>query len=262
MATVGTRAFRFITLLTLGLTMHHNAHFWRGHFRDVFIRQVRAFGDVVLNRVMPTFANLDEEAKRITEAEYDRLGSMPAGDDSSYDMGDAAEDAQEAGLSFYLQLTGLRQGMLNLAAASLYHMHEQQLMAFHRKELLSPEEEDTIALMRHSEVRKRLGEVGVDITTLPAWNEVFELGLVANTAKHGEGKSARELHALKPDYFIDPIIRAAGGKMLRRSRQLPPTVLTPLLGDDLYVMEDDLRRFVDAVAQFWLELGDALVDAE
>jgi hypothetical protein len=242
--------------------MPHNGRFWRGHFRDVYARQVRSFGDVVLNRVMPTFANLDEEAERITQAEYDRLGSMPAGDDSYYDMGDAAEDAQEEGLGFYLELTGLRQGMLNLAAASLYHMFEQQLMAFHRRELLSPAEEDEIGLLRHPVVRDRLNDIGVDMTALPAWNEVHELELVANTAKHGDGRSARELHSLKPDFFIDPIVRAAGGSMLRRSREHSPTVLTPLLGHDLYVLEDDFKHFVDVVAQFWLELGDALADAE
>jgi hypothetical protein len=35
------------------------------HFQDVFGRQIRAFGDVNLNRVMPTFANVGEEPERM-----------------------------------------------------------------------------------------------------------------------------------------------------------------------------------------------------
>jgi hypothetical protein len=70
---------------------------------------------------------------------------MPGSD--RHDMADAAESAQEVGLELYLQLTGVRQGVLNLFTASLYHLFEQQLMVFYRRQVLRANEENNPVIM-------------------------------------------------------------------------------------------------------------------
>ncbi len=72
--------------------------------------------------------------------------SAPATGDE--DPADFAEAAEQAGVSHYLLLDGIRQGMLNLFAAALYHSFEQQVMRFHRKQVLHPGEENDLTFSR------------------------------------------------------------------------------------------------------------------
>src|SRR5437764_3930503 len=105
-----------------------NGGFWAAHFREVFVRQVRAFARALEARVLPAFEGIEAEAEQIAEEEYQRLGSMPG--DGSVDMGDLADYAQEAGSAHYEELSDVRQAILNLAAAALFHLLEQQLLLF------------------------------------------------------------------------------------------------------------------------------------
>ena len=60
------------------------------------------------------------------EAEFDRLGSMPADPDVSINLGDIAHWATEHGIEYYETMLAVRQGMVNLLAVGLHHLFEQQ----------------------------------------------------------------------------------------------------------------------------------------
>jgi hypothetical protein len=93
--------------------------YWAHYFRRVFARQIAALHRAVEERLLPTFDGIGAEAEQITSDEFDRLKRTP-GDDCG-DMADLAETAQEAGFAHYEELTSVRQAILNLAAAALYH---------------------------------------------------------------------------------------------------------------------------------------------
>ena len=82
-------------------------------------------------------------------------------------------------------LSDLRQATLNLLAIFLFHLFEQ-----HRN--------GVIALCKGN------GVVPPDFKTLTAGTPVAELELVANAAKHEDGRSARQLQVLRPNLFQVP----------------------------------------------------------
>lgn len=207
---------------------------------------VRAYGDCVLNDLLPGFRDLEQRAQEVADTEFERLGSEPAGEDCDGDMSVAAETAQEQGQAFYETMSGLRQATLNLFAAGLFHLIEQQLAdlcwdgAFR-----VPEPGDT----KLSVVAKwYLRHFGIDLTRLKNWATIDELRLVANTVKHTEGGSAEALRARRPSIFQHPD--------LADFRQIPSAIAArpirlPLAGDDLYVTEAMIREYAAGATEFF-----------
>lgn len=231
-----------------------DGHFWSRHFKQGFIPQVNAFCDAVINRVLPTFAGIAKEADDVVQAEYQRIGSLSTAESEVLDMADIAERAQEAGLVYYEALEGVRQALTNLAAAALYHMFEQQLLLFHRKQVLHPVEEDDISKIKTGELKKRLLDGGLDIESLESWPKVDELRLVANCVKHAEGVSSEKLRKLRSDLFVHPASRDEDLAWLPSSAR----VYLPLAGQDVYVTVDDFEAYRSAVVSFWEEFGNAI----
>jgi len=235
------------------MTIRLDGHFWERHFKKLFIPQINVFCDATIERVMPLFDNIEEEADSVVQAEYERYGSLPATGEESWDMADAAEWAQEIGLAHYEALTGVRQSLINLAVVALYHMFEQQLLLFHRKQVLHRTEKDNISLIGIGKLKMQLKDVGVDIEKLRPWEEVNELRLAANSIKHAEGDSAQKLKKLRPDLFVSPYLQ---NENLSPSHS--PKVLMPLAGEDIYSTTKDLKKYQSALVSFWDDFGAAI----
>ncbi|MGH7801216.1 MAG: hypothetical protein ACREOW_11430 [Thermodesulfobacteriota bacterium] len=173
--------------------------------------------------MLPAFNGIGDEARNVSR----KALSAPV---TEYDdHADIVEAAEQAGVSHYFLLDGIRQGMLNLFAVATYHAFEQQVMRFHRKELLVPNEENNPDFFNLTEIQKRLKNYKIDITTFSSWPRVDELRLVANTVKHADGKSAKELHSLRPNLFEHPLSQ----KYNVPAATLAPQVFQPLVGEDL-----------------------------
>ena len=231
--------------------MIFNALFWARYFQAEFVPQIRAITDALEKRVLPGFENIEEESNQVSEETWKKFMSMPGTGDE--DPADFAEAAEQAGVSHYLLLDGIRQGMLNLFAVALYHAFEQQIMLFHRGEVLKPAEENDHALLTHSEFQSRLARSGVYIKTFSSWAKIEELRLVANVVKHAEGNSAKRLHTLRPDMFQKPHLVQLELPKTRNSR-----IFQPLVGEDLYVSLTDIHDYRETLITFWQELSDAM----
>ena len=101
-----------------GLYMAHR-------IRHLAIPYVKAYGQSVLEDVVPAFVNLSEKANAIAKAEFKRLGEQPAREDFDGDMSIAAETAQDKAQAFYDTMVAIRQTSLNLFAAGLFHLLER-----------------------------------------------------------------------------------------------------------------------------------------
>jgi len=202
------------------------------------------------NRLLPTLEDTDiaHEAEAVTDEVAEKLSSMPA--DENMDMAALAEDPQNAGVSHYVMLMGIRQGLINMFAAALYHTFEQHLLQFHRREVLSPHEESNHSLFKVSALKIRLQEHGIDLESLPSWRKLDELRLVANVVKHAEGDSAEQLRIARPDLFEAPSLNELDIEVTCGK----PTIFLPLAGEDLYVGAEDIRSYEKAIASFWDEL--------
>jgi len=232
------------------MTLNHRI--WRPIFVKEFAPQLSALVEALENRVLPAFGGIEQEAEDHSNEVWERFMSMPGTGDE--DPSEFAEAAQEAGVGRYVLLDGIRQGIVNLFAASLYHAFEQQLMLFLRREVLDPTEGDNSKLFRMEVLSERLQAHGIDVTGFESWPTIQELRLVANTVKHAEGPSAQALHELRPDFFRKPGLPGLG-EWVTRWR---PRVFQPLAGEDLYVEIKDVKAYLSALLEFWDQLYGAM----
>lgn len=226
--------------------------FWARVFKREFSPQLSAIVEALEKRTLPAFDGIEKEAESVADKAWEGFMSSAATGDE--DPADLAEASQEAGISHYVLLAGIRQGMINLFAAALYHAFEQQVMRFHRKQVLYPREENDPKLFNVPEFQNRLKGLGIDITRFSSWPKINELRLVAHAVKHAEGDSSQRLHRQRPDLFENPEMKKLG----LSSGKLHPRVFFPLVGEDLYVSLADIKRYRDALVKFWKELADAM----
>jgi hypothetical protein len=213
--------------------------------RDAAAR-IAAFSNFVLTQMVPplTPAQLEARAEEVAEAEYTSIGSQPG----EGDMAAAAEAAEEKGQSFFNTMNAIGQTILNLLAVGLFHSLEQELADLCRDgSFLVPPPRDT----KLEEVAKwYLQHFGLDLHSLTCWPMIDELRLCANTVKHAEGGSARQLREIRPGLF-DHALRY--GISPDEPTPAHPTY-KPLSGEDLYVTEDVLREYGWAANRFMADI--------
>ena len=164
-----------------------SAAFWAQHFRTAYVGGIEAYRTGALERILPAFRGIGEEADAAADAEFERLGAMPAAPDDQVDMADLAERADRHGQKFYEMMRRVRQGWLNLVAVGLHHLVEQQQSLFFQNALATAGNEE----FRPGALNERLAEHGVDAENLGGAARVWELRTAANAIKHGPGPAAR-----------------------------------------------------------------------
>ena len=229
--------------------------FWISAIRTEFVPQINALVDVLQERLLPNIKIEDIEARseEFSEEKWQEYMTMPGTGDE--DPADFADRALDAGISHYSLMLGIRQGLLNLFAVALYHAFEQQVMWFHRKNVLNMDEENNEKLFKMSEFQNRMETLGIDLQNFPSWPKMNdELRLVANTVKHAEGGSSHQLRQKRPGMFRHPLLSSSA--LFSSPAALP--VFQPLIGDGLYVSFDDIEDYRDHLVRFWQELADSL----
>jgi hypothetical protein len=154
-------------------------------------------------------------------------------------------------------MKGTLQGVINLFAAGLFHLLEQQLLLFHRQELLSIGEKNNMNLLNFVEAKNRLLTHGINIENFESWLRIDELRLVANTVKYADGSSAQKLKSRRPDLFL----RSITSSIINSTITLGP-VFTPLTGDSVYITQSEFKKYVSSVNKFWGEMCVALENQE
>jgi hypothetical protein len=229
-------------------------HVFRWFYISDFIQIIDYYTKSLSGKVLPAFDDISEEADKVVAEAYHRLASLS--DPEWFDPGDIVEDVNNAGLEFYMMAHGVKQGIINMFTAGLYHLFEQQLLRFHREQLLEPEEKSCTKLFSCDEAQQRLLEnYRIDISTFPSWNKIQELRLVANTVKHADGPSCTKLKQIRPDLFIRPY---QGNESPWPVEVAHRQVVQPLAGKDLYITLDEFTKYVDATKQVWEELANAV----
>ena len=218
------------------------------------IRPIIAFREYIFRDVVPQFGRLNERADQIGNEYFEAAISQPAGEDCDGDLSGFAEDAHDHALSWYEMMRSLRQTMLNLLAAGLFHLTEQQLAQLGNDVGFDNRRPKEAALY---EVVKWYGSVlHLDLKRLSGWPLIRELRLVANTAKHAEGKSSGELRNLRPGLFCDPKFAEIYQGMGIRDYLLNRPVSAPLAGEDLFISEELLQQYAEGVEKFFREIAD------
>jgi hypothetical protein len=220
--------------------------------REWVIRPIITFKEGVFRDIVPTFSNLDARANRKADEYYERMGDQPASDDFDGDLSIYAEEAHGQAFSWYQMMRSLRQTMLNLIAAGLFHLTEQQLAVLCRAAGFTAEPpKDTkleiVAKWYHANLR-------LELEGLPSWPIIEELRFVANAVKHAEGSSAGRLRSLRPELFTDPTFADLEG-LYEKGTFRTTTLAAPLAGEDLFVSEELLMKYAEAAESFFREIA-------
>jgi hypothetical protein len=209
----------------------------------------RIYKESILGDALAGFVNLEQRANAVADAAFKRYGSRPAADDSG-DMSQEAEWANDEGQVYYDAMTGLRQATINLLAAGLFHLLEQQLakLTFDRTFRgihLNPK--DANLGPNGKLVQWYKNHFDLDLKLLPQWDTIDELRLLANAVKHADGGSAQELRSKREDLFRSPTL--AKLKLPTPDYSHWPIRL-PLAGEDLFVTEQTFAEYANATHDF------------
>ena len=166
------------------------------HIRSHFIRQIDLYAAFPKDRIWPAFDNIDAEAKKVEDETYRQLLSRSSSEDP--DIASLGERAAEEASDFIHAMRKMKQAQINLQTVGLYHLFEQQLFEIHRRLEFWAGRLKPTAEFPLDQVKNAFKVDGVEIEKLPAWNKVYELSLVANCAKHGEGHSCQKLRQSRP----------------------------------------------------------------
>jgi len=214
--------------------------------RDMLTRimsPVEAYNEDLFCAVLKAFDNLDERA---SEKGNEFYNNYPA--DEYTDPADVADWARDHSYSWWDTMNSLRQSMINLLAAGLYHLVEQQLGALSLDCGYDRVRDTNLDVVKNWYAKN----LGIDLASLRPWEKISELRWVANSVKHAEGGSSKCLRQVRPDLFQDPAladIRAEmGGRWLDRQGPLAK----PLAGEDLFVTESDLRAYATAARSLFM----------
>ena len=158
--------------------MIRNAIFWANHIKEFVVPEIDYFRLCLTERLLPTFENLEKEAEKVEEDEFEKLSHSPYLAES--DGADLAEMATDRALTYFETMVDMKQSIINLFAAGIYHQFEQHLLLFHRRELLKIAEDKEYKFIRLMEVKKRLATHGIYIENFKSWSKICELRLLAN----------------------------------------------------------------------------------
>jgi hypothetical protein len=220
--------------------------------QQLVIPPIAAFRKYIFGELLPHFGDLDSKADRLANKYFEDEISRPADDDFDGDLSGFAEDAQDYGVGWYLMMRSLRQTMLNLLAAGLFHLTEQQLAQLGRDAgFQNREPKDT-----------KLDEIvswyestfALKLRDLPNWSVIDELRLVANSAKHAEGKSSEKLRTIRPELFYDQEFAKRSEALGDDFHEPKERIFAPLAGEDLFVTEEFLKQYADGVEAFCEEI--------
>jgi hypothetical protein len=200
------------------------------------IEEIDRYIQVFKERILTAFESLPEEAEQIARDEYARLNRELSGE--RYDGGDIALFAEEKGLRYNNAMRDTRQGIVNLFAAGLFHMFEQQAI-FLVNRVLPKAKSDISKNSSIDDLKKCLKDQKVNLDNRVFWRKMNELRLIANIVKHGEGKSEVCLRKIRPDIFRSP------KKM----------DIKPLVGEGLNLKPEDVYQYGEQIRSFWNELS-------
>ena len=201
---------------------------------------IGAYAKAFEERLLASFENIEAEADAAAAAFYERAMSQPSWEGEGPDGSEIADAAIGHGMEVYGDLEFVRQQLIGLATAGLYHLWERLLKEFIVREFRyyspPPIRPDQVRRVDFAKLEQLLRELGWAIRGEEFYDDLDCLRLVANTVKHGDGPSCDDLAQKAPGLFRD-----YGHDWLNSKRR----------ADDLELKKEDFVRFAAAARTFF-----------
>jgi hypothetical protein len=214
--------------------------------RDLHIRQIKEFTWPFYYKILPQFKNIETEAEKVANDYWHEVMSLPYEESLSLDPGDFAEQAQNHGIDHYMMMTlGLYTSTVAWHA-TLFEFFHQQIRLFLFSEMrhcFGIELKNFCS--KFSEIKEVFDLHNFDVTTMDSWNIIYELQILCNTIKHGDGDSLERLRKIAPNRF-----------RTQDEIDLFDLYKTTLLEITLNVNGETLEQYQNALIEFWKNLPE------
>lgn len=206
-----------------------------------FYEDLKVYCSWVEERLIPNFGDYEIEFERAREGFLDNP-ETPYNPQIYIDYDDYEEDAYDHAQGYISVLAQTNGYMLGMAIAGLYHMWEKQLIQ-HLEEEMPDALYSNLRVPTNWEGIKRVFKAhSTPFEELPFYDDLNELRLVTNVAKHGSGSSFKRLQSIEADIL----------SMQDQRVEFPTTGGTySLLRADIYPREEHYQRYKKAVLDFW-----------
>jgi hypothetical protein len=202
-----------------------------------FLPPIRSYSELLLQRVLPIFDDLDGEAKRVEQ----EVLSWPW-EESNYD--EAFQTARELSVEQVWEFMELRSVFLATGVSGLHHLFEKQVYKHLNRELRcgnAINDWNIVSII----FEKLKNKVGFDVPCTDLKDRISEkniqeLRLVANAIKHGEGRSLKKLKKMSA-----PVV---SNERLEEDCDVGPR---SILGVDISINSEYLIRYTYAITKFW-----------
>ena len=214
------------------------------------------YADTYKNKISPVFSNIEEEAKKIADEQYEEMGRYFNPD--YHDAGDFAEQAWEKGLDYFEGMSLMGYNTKLMWCSTLYHFWEQQVRRFiyqevNRTHRFIDKNKKEIPFEKFcvrgiDDIKEAFSDFNQNLEQLSSWEDINELRLLTNVIKHGAGWSATELEKLRPEFFNNAVLKINLLELYRNT-------LTNIV---LSIQDEDFERYCNSLIKFWGELPERM----
>ncbi len=218
--------------------------------KKYFQGKIQSLTRVFIDKLFPTFINIQEEAEEHSENLFDSICQSVGGENS--DPSDAAEYAMDEGVEYYQALSLAKYGFTAFSISLLYHFWEQQIKYYLFNELRKNRyridfKDFSKIIYNINNIKNLLLEHDVDIEKFDSWDKLNELRLLNNAVKHGSTDNFLRLKNKNSTLFHSWIIE--DDETITR---LDSCILEEILD----ISEANFKEYSDVLMQFWEEFPE------
>ena len=222
----------------------------------VLIRAHLFYVDQAQSRLLTQFGNISAEADKAEEDWLSERGKRYFDPDRD-DPADIYEGAEDAGIEFYQLLTEMQDRTRLSVIAGFFHEWEKKLRQWlvdeinhwHRGDLTK----ERIWKANVEELYELLESFGWALKSTSWFAALDACRLVVNVHKHGDGPSLASLKTAYPRFLVHPL---AGIGVTLSPRWVRVS------HEHLQVSDADLKEFAEAIASFWREMPEKVLDSQ
>lgn len=187
--------------------------------KDRVLSKINSIYQTISNKLLPVYNNIESEAKEIEKNTLEELSRNFNPD--TMDPSDAYQEAWENGAEHYILQHEMKKEFLLSTATWLFYLFEKDCK--------------TMCPLLHNkpiELKSKFIEMGISCGDDSDWYITnTELRLVANTIKHGDGRSSESLKIIRPDFFENESSILSDGK--------------------IKLSFEDIQNYVNSMTRFW-----------
>lgn len=173
------------------------------------------------------------------------------------DPGDVQEMIHEKAYEFYESEILMEHNFHLSFLSNMYQVFEQQIRSFIYGELnhrLSPVQTDELAnfCTNMGQMKKVYLQMNFSLEESPYWGKINVLSDIANTFKHGEGRSAKRLFNKHPEFF----------KLTSLAEQRVMDIALTTNSEIVFEIDKiDFNTYAEAIVGFWTDFPERLIGA-